>query len=110
MEFNATFLATIISFIVFVLLMNKILYAPILNIMEQRKAFVDGNYKTVEKNEAKIKKLVQKKEEKLKKLIVGNKLGVEMVKKSLSTEFTQNMDGVEDFLKKSICGYSEFGR
>lgn len=65
MEFNATFLATIISFIVFVLLMNKVLYAPILNIMEQRKMFIDGNYNDAKKNEAKIEKLVQKKEEKL---------------------------------------------
>ena len=65
MEFNATFLATIISFIVFVLLMNKILYAPILNIMEERKAYIDENYKAVEKNDAKIKKLTEKKEKKL---------------------------------------------
>ena len=65
MEFNATFLATIISFIVFVFLMNKILYVPILNIMEERKAYIDENYKAVEKNNAKIKKLTEKKEEKL---------------------------------------------
>ena len=31
--------------------MNKILYAPILNIMEERKNFIDDNYKTVEKND-----------------------------------------------------------
>ena len=65
MEFNATFLATIISFVLFVILVNKILYAPILNIMEQRKSFIDGNYSDAKKNEAKIEKLTQKKEEKL---------------------------------------------
>ena len=65
MEFNATFLATIISFVLFVILMNKILYAPILNIMEQRKSFIDGNYNDAKKNEAKIENLTQKKEEKL---------------------------------------------
>ena len=65
MEFNATFLATIISFVLFVILMNKILYAPILNIMEQRKSFIDGNYTVAKNNEVKIEKLVQKKEEKL---------------------------------------------
>ena len=54
MEFNATFLATIISFVLFVILMNKILYAPILNIMEQRKSFIYGNYSDDKKNEAKI--------------------------------------------------------
>ena len=65
MEFNATFLATIVSFIIFVFLMNKILYAPILNIMEKRKNFIDDNYKIVEQNDEKIQKLNQKKEDKL---------------------------------------------
>ena len=65
MEFNATFLATIISFIVFVFLMNKILYAPVLNIMSERKAFINGNYKAAEDNNAKSDALIQEKEEKL---------------------------------------------
>ena len=65
MEFNATFLATIITFIVFVLLMNKILYAPILNIMEERKSFIDGNYKEASNNDAKFEELSREKDEKL---------------------------------------------
>ena len=65
MEFNATFLATIISFIAFVFLMNKILYAPILNIMESRKAFINENYNVAKNNEDKIQKLNQKRDEKL---------------------------------------------
>ena len=65
MEFNATFLATIVSFIVFVFLMNKVLYAPILNVMEARKNFIADNLKTAEKNNAKSKKLAEKREEKL---------------------------------------------
>lgn len=65
MEFNATFLATIISFILFVILMNKILYAPILNIMEERKNFVDANYNSAKENDAKSEDLVNEKEEKL---------------------------------------------
>ena len=50
MEFNATFLATIISFIIFVFLMNKILYTPILNIIEERKNYIDGNYKSAKED------------------------------------------------------------
>lgn len=65
MEFNATFLATIISFILFVFLMNKILYAPILNIMEERKNFVDGNYDEAHANDAKSEELANQKEQKL---------------------------------------------
>ena len=60
MEFNATFLATIVTFIVFVLLMNKVLYAPVLGIMEERKAFIDGNYKAATDNEAKVAELTMR--------------------------------------------------
>ena len=65
MEFNATFLVTIITFIVFVLLMNSILYTPILSIMEKRKAIIDENYKKAQDNNAKAVELTSEKEEKL---------------------------------------------
>jgi len=65
MEFNATFLATIVTFILFVILMNKVLYAPILNIMEERKNFIKNNYEEATQNDEKAKKLAQKREEKI---------------------------------------------
>lgn len=65
MEFNATFLVTIITFVIFVLLMNKILYAPILSIMEERKNFVDCNYKNAEDNDYRTQGLAEEKDEML---------------------------------------------
>lgn len=65
MEFNATFIATIITFLLFVFLMNKILYAPILNIMEERKRFIDENYETAANHSAKAESLSAEKEKKL---------------------------------------------
>ena len=65
MEFNATFIVTIITFIVFVFLMNKILYAPILNIMEERRNVIDGNYKLANDCDEKSQDLVAEKEEKI---------------------------------------------
>ena len=101
MEFNATFLATIISFIVFVLLMNKILYAPILNIMEQRKSFIDGNYTVAKNNEVKIEKLVQKKEE---KLLEAKNEAKEIFNESVD-EFKAQKDKIVDInTKKYIIG------
>ncbi len=44
MEFDATFIIAVISFIVFVLIMNKIFYAPILKIMQERQDIVEQNY------------------------------------------------------------------
>ena len=46
MEFNATFLISAISFIVFVIIMNRIFYAPILKIMQEREKIVEGNFNT----------------------------------------------------------------
>ena len=63
MEFNATILATIISFIIFVFLMNKILYAPILNIMQERKNYIDENYKTANENKEKTEVIISEIEE-----------------------------------------------
>ena len=65
MEFNGTFLVTIITFIVFVFLMNKILYAPILSIMEERKSVIDGNYKIAEDNMIRVQGLIEEKDERL---------------------------------------------
>ena len=39
--------------------------------------------------------------------IVGSKMGIEMVKKFLTTEFTENMAGVEDFLNKAYADIQE---
>ena len=44
MEFDATFLISVISFVVFVFIMNKIFYAPILKIMQERQHLVDENF------------------------------------------------------------------
>ena len=57
MEFDATFLFSIISFIVFVLIMNRIFYAPVLNIMKQRQTFVDNNFNSAKE----IRKVVHQK-------------------------------------------------
>lgn len=48
MEFDATFLFTALSFIIFVLIMNGIFYTPVLKIMKKRQDFVEQNYKSAQ--------------------------------------------------------------
>jgi len=59
MEFDATFLIAAISFILFVLIMNKIFYSPVFKIMQLRNQTVEDNYSKAEI----IKKEVKKQEE-----------------------------------------------
>ena len=71
MDFNGTFFVSIISFIVFVFVMNKLLYEPIHKIVKERNDFINGNYdaananneKADELNENRNKKIVEAKED-----------------------------------------------
>ena len=48
MDFDATFLISALSFIVFVFIMNAVLYSPVLKIMKQREEFVSDNFQKAE--------------------------------------------------------------
>ena len=65
MEFNATFLVSIFSFIIFVFMMNKVLYEPMNKIVAQRQSFVDENLRLAEENRKEAKVITEEKEEKL---------------------------------------------
>ena len=65
MEFNGTFFVSIISFVVFVFLMNKILYTPMQKILAERKLFIEENYNSAESNNQKGKELASKREEQI---------------------------------------------
>ena len=65
MEFNATFLVSIVSFLCFVYLMNKILYTPMEKIVRERQAFIDGNIEEAEECLKKADELSNQHEEKL---------------------------------------------
>lgn len=43
-EFNATFLVAMFSFVVFILIMNAIFYNPILGIIRKREDYISSNY------------------------------------------------------------------
>lgn len=43
LELNGTLIIAMISFIIFALIMNEVLYKPVLNIIEERKAYLASN-------------------------------------------------------------------
>lgn len=65
MDFNGTFFATIITFIVFVFAMNKVLYEPMRKIVTERRNFVDGNYSAAAECDKKAQELEDNREEKI---------------------------------------------
>ena len=65
MEFNATFLICAISFIVFVFIMNQILYKPVAKIVSEREEYIKNNEQKASdaRNEADV--LIKDREEKI---------------------------------------------
>ncbi len=63
--FNATFIVTVISFIVFAFVMNGILYKPMSEIVSKRQKLIDENYETAKTNQSKSKVILSEREDKL---------------------------------------------
>ena len=62
MEINATILVSAISFIVFIFIMNSILYKPVLEIMEKRQKYIDSNKNEAEEHHKKAQDLLSDKQ------------------------------------------------
>ena len=65
MDFNGTFFAAIISFLVFVFIMNKLLYEPVRKIVNERNNFINGNYESANNNNRKAEELSKERDEKI---------------------------------------------
>lgn len=65
MEFNATFLVSIISFIVFTWIMNMIFYCPLENVITERQEFINGTSNDARNMSEQADKILADKESKL---------------------------------------------
>lgn len=121
MEFNATFIVAFISFIVFTVIMNLILYKPINNIVMKRKELVDANYQEADKNSDKAVSILLDKEKHLEKatedakVIVSNKTAEAISKKDEMTadakkEAQKNIDAYNLYYKNATKEAKEFLR
>lgn len=119
MEFNATFIVSFISFIVFTIVMNMILYNPINNIILKRKELVDKNYEEANKNSEQKETVLQEREDKLSKAIdeaknlVAEKTTEANIKKDEITsnakaEAQKNIDAYNLYYKNATAEAKDF--
>lgn len=62
LEFNATILIAMISFVIFMALMNVVLYKPMLTIVQRRKALLQMNEEDMKENEKSTAELEQQRD------------------------------------------------
>lgn len=65
LQFNATFLVAMFSFILFIIIMDRILYKPISKIVNEREDFINKNYKEAQENTAETERIHKDREQKL---------------------------------------------
>lgn len=112
MEFNATFIASAVSFIVFTFIMNAIFYKPLSRTVDERQKFIDDTLEEAKahtkKSEAILKdkeKQVEKTKHDAKKIITDKTEEVKAQKNVLTSEAqqkaAQNVDSAKEELQKS---------
>lgn len=73
MEFNATFLISVISFILFTIIMNKIFYKPLENIMNERQKFINDNIVDAKYSSERADNLLKDRDDKFNKSVEASK-------------------------------------
>ncbi len=112
MEFNATFIVSAISFVIFTLIMNAILYNPLQKVVSERQTFVDETLEEAKKHHQKSEAILKDKERKLtstkhdaKKIIVEKTEAVKAEKTALTADAQQKavrtIDSAKEELQKS---------
>lgn len=72
-EFNATFLIAMVSFVLFIIIMNKILYEPILSVINERQDYIDKNNNAALDSKNMTKSILDDKEKKLNDAAIASK-------------------------------------
>lgn len=106
LEFDGTFIFALISFIIFVFLMNLILYKPVTKIISERQKFYDKNLSIVTSSKQKAQDTLKAKEDEIfgAKLEASNILKEMQIKTKADKEFAlQNKkDEIQNKLSKNL--------
>ena len=104
MEFNATFLITIISFITFTILMNVILYRPLERIVDERKELIEKNYSDGESAKLEAKSILEKKANELAQAKADAKHSIDI---KLKKDYDESSEKLREEKVKSVQYLSE---
>lgn len=95
-EFNATFLIAMLSFVVFILIMNAIFYNPILGIIRKREDYINSNYEDSKRFKAEAQELNTTRTAKL-----------EQTQEKCRHEFKNSIEKAQDYSTSKIKAAKE---
>lgn len=98
-EFNATFLIAMVSFVLFIIIMNKILYEPILSVINERQDYIDKNNNAALDSKNMTKSILDDKEKKLNDAAIASK---KLISERVIQENNNSATLTEDARIKSV--------
>lgn len=96
LEFNATFLVAMISFVIFMFIMNAVLYKPIERIQHKRAEIIDADVNAAKKSQEQTDSL----KEQHKKMIEESKSTARLTFNDKVNEYKTKRDNIIDNAKK----------
>ena len=101
LEFNATFLVSMISFIVFIIIMNAIFYKPIFKVINEREKYINDRYDDTKNSKDKAQKLLDEKDKRLNEtLFEAKKIVTDRVNQANEEAKTKTDNAKTDSAKK----------
>lgn len=104
MEFNATFIVSVISFIVFTFLMNIIFYAPISKVKYEREKIITDTLDDAEKSKKEADLLNNEREQ---KILQAAEEGKKILSTTVDKANTKSSKITSDAKEKSVAAISE---
>lgn len=102
MEFDATFIVALVSFILFVFIMNRIFYSPVLKIMQERQNYVEQNYNIAKTTNLETKKHTEYKHSELEKSRAEARTLIAENSQKLKTERSKKIAEYKESLYSNI--------
>ncbi len=99
LEFNATFFIAMLSFVVFIFIMNTIFYKPILNIIQKREEYILSNMDSAKEFEQKAKDNTE-----------NYKNNLDIAKEQGSKEIAKTLDNIQKASFAQIQQTKEFAK
>jgi F0F1-type ATP synthase membrane subunit b/b' len=101
-EFNATFLIAMLSFAVFIIIMNAIFYEPILSIIKKREDYINSNINTANGYENTAQEYTKKHADEIDKKQEECRIEFKNTVEILQTEATEKIRVAKEITKSKI--------
>lgn len=101
-EFNATFIVAMLSFVLFIMIMNAIFYKPVLNIMRKREEYINSNYQEAKEFSQRAEEFNTQRNEKIKETQAKCRIDIKNIVEAAQTDANSKTSEAREDAKAKI--------